>query len=311
MEASLLRLAIAFGLGALAGQLKLFEHPRYAVSSLNTFLLYFAFPCLIYGNVANSELHFLHNLGFVLAILIPSAIVVAVWAQVAQNKIIQPSTAGAAIQAATFGNIAYLGIPITGSLLGVEYIPLASCIAALHIVIGLTVGTYFFARVARVPIVGQSLIYSILRQPLVWASVGGISINLMGIATPAVIMEPVQWIARGAGPVALFMIGLYSHNNRSELLQLAPADAVLISSKLVLLPACTIAVSLGAQRVFDLPTDQVAAITIISLMPVGIANFSIAESLHTATGTMVRSIVVSTAIFMPILLVVIRFILPS
>lgn len=295
-----LLVAVLAGLGF--GALRLFEPVEQAIAALNRFCLYLAFPALIFANVYAADLALALAPGFLLASVTPTLILLGVLAL--STRRVEPGQRAALGFGSIFGNIAYLGIPLSASLLGPQIVGLASVSAALHLLVAVPLGTWVMLRWSRAGREAEaetehrSPIAELLRQPLVWAPILALLARLVPAALVAPALGPASWIGAAASPVALFMIGLYMHTHRRELVRLRWADAGLIAAKLIVLPGLALAcVRIGLR--FDLLELEAAELVIVqAAMPTAITTFALAEEYGVGRGALVRGIVGSTALFL-------------
>ncbi|PRQ08909.1 AEC family transporter [Enhygromyxa salina] len=295
-------LLLALAAGFVFGLAKLFERTDQAIAALNRFCLYLAFPALIFANVYTAELAVRELAGFVAASIVPTLALLLLIG--ATTRRVEPHARAAMGLGAGLGNIAYLGIPACAALLGPQVVGLASLSAALHIVVTIPLGTWLLLRwgprastqTRARPLSGP--LARALRQPLVWAPI----LALLARAAPgswlAPVIGPMQWIGAAASPVALFMIGLYLHAQRRELLRLRWTDAAMIAAKLVLLPALALGCVLACRQLNAISLEAGKVVLIQASMPTAITTFALAEEYGIGREAIVRGIVGSTILFM-------------
>jgi len=169
-----LPLLLAIGLGGLAGAVKLFPEPAQAVDTLNRYALYIGFPLLIFQGFCRPELALSSNVGFyafhgVVAVTLIASIIAMGAASSALKEV-----RGSLVLGSLFGNVAYLGIPLSTQLLGPGQLGLISLSVALQVLLAMALGPLFlllwrsdegqrdqtFADVAK----------ALLRQPLLWGT---------------------------------------------------------------------------------------------------------------------------------------------
>ena len=299
-------LLVALLAGVIAGLLRLFPDPDGAVAALNRFCLYLAFPALIFANVYEARLGQLAAPGFVAATILPTLILIAAIGLLSRGPAkrgrLRSDDRAAMGLGAGLGNIAYLGIPLSASVLGPQVIGLASLCAALHIVVTIPLGTWTLLRWSDAGANDEGknggALARTLRQPLVWAPILGLLARALPEVVVAPVLGPCAWIGGAASPVALFVIGLYLHTHHRELLRLRLPDLAVIGGKLLVLPALTLgcALLLRGRGWLDLEAAQVAVVQ--ATMPTAITTFALAEAYGIGRAAMVRTIVGSTVLFM-------------
>ena len=295
-------LLVALAAGFLFGLLALFERPDQAIAALNRLCLYLAFPALIFANVYTAELAVDQVAGFVAATIVPTLVLMLLIG--ASTRRLEAHARAAMGLGAGLGNIAYLGIPLCASLLGPQVVGLASLSAALHIVLTIPLGTWLLLRWGpqeQGQGQGQARARPLRRalaQPLVWAPILALLARLLPGAWLAPVLGPAQWIGGAASPVALFMIGLYLHTQRRELLALRWTDAGLIAAKLLVLPALALGCVVALRQLDALSLEAGKVVLIQASMPTAITTFALAEEYGIGRAAIVRGIVGSTIIFM-------------
>lgn len=88
----------------------------------------------------------------------------------------------------------------------------------------------------------STIIAKVITNPFLLASLGGALVGLSGITIPALIMAPLELLSQAAIPVALISVG--ATMNWGALAKLDPFSGILVATKLVALPAATLAGSL-------------------------------------------------------------------
>jgi len=198
------------------------------------------------------------------------------------------------------GNIAYLGIPLATALLGPQVVGLASVCAALHIVLGIPLGSFVLLRWGRPTGAGErrSPLSAVIRQPLVWAPIVALVARLLPGSIVEHVIAPAKWIGAAASPVALFMIGLYLFEHRRELAALRWTDVWLIVAKLIVLPILALACVLASLRLGWIELEAGKVAIVVAAMPTAITTFALAEEYGVGRDPLIRGIVGSTLVFM-------------
>lgn len=298
MLAALAPLLFAALAGVLFGALKLFADPQQAIATLNRLCLYLAFPALIFAGVYTAELALATAPGFLVASLLPSLLLLGAIALLSRRM--EPEARAALGLGSMLGNIAYLGIPLSAALLGPQVIGLASVSAALHLSLGIPLGTWVLLRWGR-SASGTSTrgaLADVARQPLVWAPILALLARLLPDAIVEPVIGPAKWIGAAASPVALFLIGLYLHTHRRALATLGWSDVALIVAKLFVLPGLAFACVVVGLR-FELLALEAGKVAIVqAAMPTAITTFALAEEYKLGRAPLVRAIVGGTLLFM-------------
>jgi len=179
----------------------------------NTFVIYFALPPLVFQTVASAPIEQLTNWPFILATTFSSySIFILVFA--VSIMILHKRIGEAAVQAAaaSYGNIGYMGLPLTVAALG----PAAAVPAALIFCFDSTL------QYTLVPLlnsfgsdektdVSKTLI-KILKQvflhPFIIATILGAFASAFAVNLPLPLETLLDFLSRAAAPSALFVLGV-------------------------------------------------------------------------------------------------------
>jgi predicted permease len=291
-------LVFCLGAGFGFGALRVFRAPDDAVKVLNGYALYLAFPALVFVGIYRSTLAL--SAGFVLATVVPFVVLVAALALIRRLGLMRGEHAAATGFGSVFGNVAYFGIPLVGSVMGTDMIGLASCSAALHILVGLTVGPVLLLAWGSDGDKGgkDGVLARLVRQPLLWAPIVGFAARVVPESRLIHVVQPLSWVAESAAPVAVFMVGLYLWTRRRQCSKLRAPDAVLVASKLIVFPGLTwlCAWWLMTQGWLDVRSAQIVVMQ--AAMPVAITTFSIAEAYDVGQDHIARGIIATTVLFL-------------
>jgi len=285
-----LPLFAVLGVGALAGLLRLFPSPTAAVGVLNRFALYIAFPMLVVASLGSGALALPDGVGFYAVHAVAAAAQLLVtYALVASAARGLRRDRAAIVVGSVFGNIAYLGIPFCASVLGAHVIGIASLSAAIHIVIGMTIGPALLLRERSGhggATVGR-LVAGVARQPLVWSPFVGLLLRQLPATVRAPVLDVLTPVGSAAGPVALFMLGLYLHTERARLLG---------ACKLAVYPALTAGALALVQSFAAISVDAAQVVLLVSAMPTAVTAFALTEEYGTGRETVAHAIVLSTVV---------------
>lgn len=275
-------------LGAFAGWAVVFPDPRAAASVLNRYALLFAFPALMFSAMAFGTLQIPTSLVF--WALVPLALIVAVGAL----RLLAPRQhVGAMALVAVCGNVAYLGIPLIVRVLGEQALGLTALMAGLHIFFGLSIGLWLLLAWSDVDAEASPLA-RILRQPIVWAPLLGLMSRGLPASVLGVLQPLIDPVGGSAGPVALFLVGLYIHTERHSLRQLDGVAVAYAAGKLLLLPAVTAALVFIAVRGGLLSREIGQVAILLAAVPAGVTPFALATEFGVQAARVAQAFVVST-----------------
>ncbi|EFK95655.1 Auxin efflux carrier [sediment metagenome] len=291
---SVLPVFIIVGLGYVARKLQFFK-ARW-IDALIGYVYYVALPALIVTSIVNLNFEN-NNIGSVLVwnivFLIISAILCLFFMKLVRIK---KKDRAVFFLAAIVSNTIYLGIPLTTSVLDVDF---GSSGYALLVLIGVIqlMGSIFIALVVNEFLfVGNKNVRSIAtrlaKNPLVIAIAAGVLFAILPVpdAMSDVAMTPLVMLAASASPVALFVLGtyLYGHAFKASIYEITMVTVW----KLAFAPLLAYAVVIFMQ-----PTDFVAnGMIIFASMPTAVTALIIAKSYKFNTDFIAATILVGTVI---------------
>lgn len=280
--------------------------PLDAIGGLNTFVLFFALPCMLYRFGASTPIARLFDPA-VAAVWLPCAVLMVggtLWASF--NSRIRWNDGAFGALVAAFPNTGFMGVPLVVALLG----PRAAGPTIATILIDMVFTTSLCIALSRLDGAGQggaaSAVKKALRgmatNPMPWSI-------LLGGASSALRIEPVKplaatigLLADSASPVALFTIGAVLA--RAQMAAAASGqgpmpwkDFVPVSlAKLVVHPLLVLALGTGATAL-GLPLDPFAlmVVVLVAALPSASNVSMLAERFGADTGRIARIILLTTA----------------
>ena len=280
--------------------------PLPAVSGLNSFVLFFALPCMLYRFGAMTPIAQLLDTGVVFTWSVAALIVVALAVAISRNPRIGWNDAAFGALVAAFPNTGFMGVPLLVALLG----PQAAGPVILTMVIDMVLTTSLCIALSRLDGADQhgarkafgKALRGVLTNPLPWAILLGALSSMLQFELPKPVAQTVGMLADAASPVALFTIGAVLA--RSQMLALEqghapipgrdflPVAAIkLLAHPLLVLLVGTLAIKSG------LPLGQSAFTTIVlaAALPSASNVSLLAERFGADNGRIARIILVSTA----------------
>lgn len=285
--------------------------PLAAIPGLNSFVLFFALPCMLLRFGMNTPLGELLDPVISGLYLACAAAVVALALGAARLLGAGTRDASFAALVAAFPNSGFVGVPLLVALLGPGaagpvictllvdiFLTTSACLAlaqrgssgASQAAGGSMPGTgSAFAAAIRAP----------LHNPLPWAIAVGGFMSATGMRLLGPVDSVVGMLADAASPVALFTLGAILYRCRvapSGTLS-APLLSVVVAIKLVLHPGLVLGAALLARAHGAALSDlQIAAITLVSALPSASNVSLLAERYRADSGLVARIILGSTAL---------------
>ena len=277
--------------------------PQAAIPGLNTFVLYFALPCLLYRFGASTPVAQLLDASVLGLYVLCALIMVAFTIAVTRNRRIGWNDASFGALVTAFPNTGYMGVPLLVALLGAQ----AAGPAIVTIVVDLLVTSSLCIALSRLDsadshgagVAARKALRGVALNPMPWAIVlGGLSSGL-GLSLAAPLMQTLGLLADAASPVALFTIG--------AVLARAPATSTaamplrdyvpLVFIKLVMHPLLVGLLGLGAIQL-GLPLDPFAltVLVLVAALPSASNVSLLAERFGADNGRIARIILLSTVL---------------
>lgn len=208
--------------------------------------------------------------------------------------------------AASYVNSNNIGLPVAAYVLGDP--ALAAPVLLLQLVvmtpIALTILDITTTRhVSFVRIVSQPV-----RNPLIIASALGVVVSWTNVTLPVVVVEPLDLLGQAAIPTLLFALGLSLADQK---LWQVPSDRVdsLLATVVKLAWMPFIAWAAG-RFLFELDPHALFTVVILASLPSAQNVFNYAQRYQVAIGVGRDSVVVTTVLSLPVMLVVAFFLAP-
>ncbi|MHB1123865.1 MAG: AEC family transporter [Ramlibacter sp.] len=280
--------------------------PLEAISGLNSFVLYFALPAMLFTFGARTPVGQLLDVSALVVYLACALAVVALVVRTSMNARIRWNDASFGALVAAFPNTGFMGVPLLVALLGaaaagpailtmlVDLIVTSSLCIALSRLDG--ADEHGAAEAARKALKGMAL------NPMPWSiALGGLA-SALRIEPVKPVMQTIELLAAAASPVALFTIGAVLARSQYVAAQerhdpLPPRDYVpVVLVKLVLHPMLVFAAG-HAAIALGLPLDRFAlhVMVLVAALP-SASNVSVlSERFGADTGRIARIIMLTTA----------------
>jgi malonate transporter len=277
--------------------------PQLAIPGLNTFVLYFALPCMLYRFSAGTPIAQLLNATLIAVYVLCALLIVALTVAVTRKAGKGWNDAAFGALVAAFPNTGFMGVPLLVALLGasaagpaivtitIDMLFTSSLCIALSRLDG--AGEHGVATAAKLALKGVAV------NPLPWAIVLGGLASAMGFVLPKPIMATVALMADAASPVALFTIGAVLARSqinstlRTPLLDYVPVVLVKLFVHPVLVGAAGLAaIALG----FPLDRFALTVVVLVAALPSASNVAMLAERFGADNGRIARIILLSTVL---------------
>jgi predicted permease len=280
--------------------------PFEAISGLNTFVLFFALPCMLYRFGANTPIAQLLDATAAGLWLACALIMVAATVKSSMNARIRWNDASFGALVAAFPNTGFMGVPLLVALLGAQ----AAGPAILTILIDLVFTSSLCIALSRLDSADEhgaseaakKALKGVALNPMPWSILlGGLS-SAASWKPVAPVMNTIGLLADAASPVALFTIGAVLARSQFVAAQgehgpMPAADFVPVSvAKLVIHPLLVWAGG-TALRAAGVPLDAftLKVMVLVAALPSASNVSLLAERFGADTGRIARIILLTTA----------------
>lgn len=280
--------------------------PFEAIAGLNTFVLFFALPCMLYRFGASTPIAQLLDPTALGTWLACALLMVAGTVKSSMNERIRWNDASFGALVAAFPNTGFMGVPLLVALLGAA----AAGPAILTILIDLVVTSSLCIALSRLDgadehgasTAAKKALRGVALNPMPWAILlGGLSSALQWQPV-APVNDTIGLLADAASPVALFTIGAVLARSQSVAAQeergpMPARDFVPVALiKLVVHPLLVWAAGRGVQ-VAGLPLDDftLKVMVLVAALPSASNVSLLAERFGADTGRIARIILLTTA----------------
>ena len=277
--------------------------PQAAIPGLNTFVLYFALPCMLYRFGSSTPITQLLDGALVAVYLLCALVMVGFTVAVTHRGRIGWNDASFGALVGTFPNTGFMGVPLLVALLGTK----AAGPAIVTIVVDLVVTSSLCIALSRMDAAGShgagvaamNALRGVAKNPMPWAILGGAVASAFQFTLPLPVMQTIGLLADAASPVALFTIGAVLARSQANATVATPlGDYVpVVLIKLVLHPVLLLLLGLAAIRM-GLPLDRLAltVVVLVAALPSASNVALLAERFDADNGRIARIILLSTVL---------------
>lgn len=239
---------------------------------LNLFGFYITFPALVFKSLAFTQLSFWYNSSLIMLHIVIGVVVILVLVGITRLFKMKLADQNTIAIASYFSMSGYIGIPALQLVLGDQAAAEGAITVAVMLIVTLTLGVGLLEASRTKHVHVNTMLWAIVKNPLIWAAALGITVGSLHFELPTVIQQIIIMLAQAASPTVLVSLGIflaYTHIH-APALRLA---CLITSIKMVVLPGlCLLVMWLMPQYV------PLLKITFIQLaMPTAITTFALAE----------------------------------
>lgn len=192
----------------------------------------------------------------------------------------------------SYGNVAYLGIPVLRNAYGETAVPVAGIISAVYIFWLLTLGITLIEINGENHLNPKRLLLNLVKNPLMLSVIAGMAIVFLRIKLPVVITDTIQLFAGSVTAVVLFSLGIFLGLHRAGNLK---DWLTALAFSLVIMIVFPLAFYL-ALRNQGMDAMQFKATILESAMPLGLTPYALAVQYKLEAHLVSRIVVVSTSL---------------
>ncbi|MEO9459034.1 MAG: AEC family transporter [Lentilitoribacter sp.] len=267
---------------------------------LTSFIYNVGVPLLLFKNILNADF----GSGEVLviwAVYFSAGLVVWTLSHLVVQFVFGRDTRAGVVAGVTgaFSNCVLVGIPFITGVYGEEGVAILSKILTIHLPVMLAATIIQFEWASRrdgaveteINFNGvlKKFLKQLLSNPLVLGILAGFVVKMLAVNPPPLADRLIESISATVGPLALFAVGMATR--RYGVSGQIPPALVLVSFKLMLMPA----IVLGLSLVFGVPEFTTRVLVSIAALPVGINSWVVAQQFGTGQRLAATSITIGTA----------------
>ena len=282
--------------------------PLEAIPGLNSFVLFFALPCMLYRFGSTTPIAELLDASVAGVYLLCGLVMVGVCIAITLNQRIRWNDASLGALVAAFPNSGFMGVPLLVALLG----PAAAGPTILTMLLDMVVISSLCVALSRLDndgdsgqgggtramlVAGRKALRGVIGNPMPWAILLGAAASAAQFTLPGPVQTTVWLLADAASPVALFTIGAVlarsqiQANHPMPLADYLPVALMkLLLHPLLVLGVGTAAMSIGA----PLNSLSLTVMVLVAALPSASNVSLLAERLGADNGRIARIILVTT-----------------
>ena len=279
--------------------------PLSAIPGLNTFVLYFALPCMLFRFGSDTPLAQLLDLRLALLYAACALVIVALALLWARSRGLSWNDAAFGALVAAFPNTGFMGVPLLVAFVG----PQAAGPAIVTLVVDLVLVTSLCIALSRLDGADRhgagraalQALRGVAANPLPWSVLLGALSSALGWQPVAPLLKTIALLADAASPVALFTMGaVLARSQWGSGAAVGTAwreEAGVVVLKLLVHPLLVAALGATAMAAgWGLSLPAVTVATLVAALPSASNVALLAERFGANTGRIARIILWSTAL---------------
>ena len=161
-----------------------------------------------------------------------------------------------------FNNVGNMGIPLILLAFGDDFLAIAVVCFVVEMTLHFSLGIFMINPKMR--------LNSILKQPVIIATIAGFAVALSGFQLPTSASLPIDMLGQICIPLMLFTLGIRLTNISFDDWKVGLVGAILC-------PVSGILMAIAAQILLQLPPEQYAVLIVFGALPPAVLNYMVAE----------------------------------
>ncbi len=261
------------------------------IDVLNDYALWIGFPALILIALIKLDVPVSSYIGLTVANSIYIILSMFLAFPVGKLLKLKSKTTQTLVLAFSFGNVAYLGIPVLVNVYGEEALAEATMLSAVYLFWLFTLGVILIESMGGDTISSKKIVLSLVKNPLLLAVIIGLLISIFKMKMPGILLQSLDLLASSVTAIVLFSLGLFLGSNPlGNLKEWLPVFYLTIAILLVL-PL----LYLGVLRLSGVAFDYRSSV-LDAAMPMGLTPYVLAVKYKLDATLASRVVVLSTSI---------------
>jgi predicted permease len=264
-----------------------------AADGLNRFVVYLALPALLFMAMARADLDAMSELGFVASFLLGTVFTTLLYFWISRREGLDFLPRMINGLSVSYSNTGYMGIPLLLLLFGEKGLQIAVIASvltgAVQFSVTIVLIEIYLARGGTVLPALKKVGMSLIKNPILMATLLGILFAALEISLPLALEGGVDMLAKAATPCALLTIGLFIA--QTTVPANSPSVNQIVGLKLFVHP---LVIGFLAVFVFNLDPLWAWCAILSAALPVGTGPFMLAHIYKQEAAISARAILVTT-----------------
>ena len=264
------------------------------IDTLNKYALKIGLPALVLSSLLKIDSDFSELTGLIMANSVYFVCCMLLAVPLAKIFGFSNQLKRALILVLSYGNVAYLGIPVLKSAYGEQAVPVAGIISAIYIFWLLTLGIALIEFNGDENHNNKKLLINLVKNPLLLSVLAGIIIVALQVKIPFVAEKTIRLFADSVTAVVLFSLGVFLGFHKAGTIK-EWGQAFFWSLVIIIILPATFLIILKNSSLSEL---QLKASVLEAAMPLGLTPYALAIQYKIETTLISRIVVLSTLLSM-------------